>query len=184
MLKKLYLLAAFATLSFALSAETIDRIITIQNNLAHIAQEKNTIRFEMKTALLLQRKAETHFHELLQENYQSTKDQCLALLSTIMTSTEFTTTLEQVTNAQTTLIAVDNAKFNNITIDSIAFPLEQKVKDDLVLAAFDEQTEQLFNILYVVFVVIRGSKMLIEKLEIKENELTAELAALQAQANS
>lgn len=179
MFKKLCLSAAFITLSFTLSGET-DHITTIQKTLTHIAHEKNAIRFEMKTALLLQKKAETHFRELLQENYQSAKEQCLALLSTILASTEFTTTIEQVTNDQTTLITVNNACFNDLIVDPTAFPLEQKLKDELSLVSFDDHHKQLFNVLYTVFTIIRGSKILLEKLAVKENELMSQLASLQA----
>ena len=180
MFKKLYLSAAFATLSLTASVETTDRIATIQQSLAHIAQETKAIMLEVQMALTLGTRAEKHFQEILQDIYQSTKEQCLALLSTITASAEFTSTIDQVTDTQLALIVEENAQFDDIIIDSAAFPLEQKIKDELAAAAFDGHTQQLFNVFYVVYAVIHGSKTLLEKLELKKNELTVELEALQA----
>lgn len=160
MLKNLCLSATIALLSFA----------TIMPSNTHIAGAKADIMIEMKTAWLLHARAEKHFQDILQDQYESTKLQCLQALSIIASSPEFASTLEQVTDAQVKLITQDMVKYNDIVVEPSAFPLEQKVKEVLKLAAFDETTAQLFNVFYVVFAITQGSKMLLEKLELATNQ--------------
>lgn len=160
MLKNTYLSATVALLSFA----------AIMPSNSHIADAKADIMLEMKTAWLLHEKAEKHFLSLLQDQYEATKLQCLQALSIIASSPEFVSTLEQVTDTQVKLITQDMIKYNDIVVEPAAFPLEQKVKDVLKLAAFDETAAQLFNVFYVVFAITQGSKMLLEKLELATNQ--------------
>jgi hypothetical protein len=170
MLKNAYLSVILALLSCAPIAYASE----------NIAQAKNDIMLEVKTALILKEKAEKHFQEALQDTYETIKQRCLAVLKIIAVSSEFTSTLEQVTNEQARLIVQDMVKYNDIIINPSAYPLEQKVEAELSLAALNEQEEQLFNVFYVVFAIISGSKMLINKLELMEKEYNSEFKALNA----
>ena len=183
MLKKLYLFAALTTLSFALSAAKPDRITAIQNSLTHMGREATEIVLEMKTALMLADRAEEHFKNELKQNYASAKEKCISLLTAISTSPEFATTIEQVTDAQATFIVEKNMQYKQFSAYPSDFSLEQKVDSERAIAALDQPTEQLFNIFYVTWAVITGSKMLIKKLELKKAELEAELRTLQAQTS-
>jgi len=180
MLKKLGLSVILMTLSLNISAETTDRIAIIDNTVAHMAQQKTTIALETQFVVSLIQKVETYFAEQLKEEYGPTKEKCLAVLRVIITSAEFDTTLEQVTDIQTRFIVEQNIDYNDIIIDPSEFPLEQKIKNELANAAFDEPTEQLFNAFYTVIAIIRGSKLLLAKLDAQENQLLAERATLQA----
>lgn len=178
MLRKLYLSIGFTTLSlFAHNpAETL-RITDINNTLKHIDTSKKDIIFEMKLATLLQEKSEKNYKNILPD-YEDIKADCLKLLLNIALSTEFITTIEQVTNEQLNLIVDNLINYNDITIDPSFYPLEQKIKDVLVVAKFDEQKEQIFNIFYLVYAILRGSQTLLRKLKIKERQLIVELEHL------
>lgn len=180
MLKKLFLSAAFALFPLTVLTQDTDRIAQITSTIAHIADAKKDIMLEAQTALMLSQRAEKHFQEIFQDTYESATQTCLHALGAIANSSEFTTTLEQVTDEQTILIIEQMAQYNDLLIDPSAYPLEQKVKNVISVAAFDDKQEQLFNVYYVVYAIINGTKMLITKLEVKEKELIGELAALQA----
>ena len=152
-----------------------DRASIIQSSLEHISQQINAIMLEAKLCFELQKHTAKHFKELLHDAYEPIREKCFALLVIIVASKEFSSTIEDVTTEQTHLIVDENIAFNDIIIDPSAFPLEQKIKTELTNASFDEQTEQLFNVLYVTVAITRGSRVLVEKLETKKSELTAEL---------
>jgi hypothetical protein len=168
MLKNAYLSLAFALLSCAPIAYASE----------NISQAIKDIMLEVKTALILKDKAEKHFQDILSDTYETTKQRCLAVLKIIASSPEFASTIEQVTDEQARLIAKEMVKYNDIIIDPSAFPLEQKVEAELSLAAFNNQEEQLFNIFYVVFAIIHGSKILVNKLKLIEKEYNFEHAAV------
>lgn len=178
MLKKLCLFTIFALLP--LFSQTLDLPTQITHILDHIEGAKRDIMLEMKLALSLKEKAEKHLQNLLLNNYESAKGACLQLLRDIALSPEFIATVEQVTNDQLDLIVNNLVNYNDIIIDPSFYPLEQKVKNELALAGFDAQKEQMFNVFYVVYSMVRGSQTLLRKLKIKEKELTAELQELQA----
>ncbi len=178
MLKNLCLSVAFMVLPFSTLIPS-DRTIVIQSSLEHISQQISAIMLEVKVGLILKNRTEKHFQELLQDTYESTKNRCWVVLATILLSDEFSSTIEQVTTEQARLIVDENISFDDIIIDPSAFPLEQKIKTELSNASFDEQTEQLFNIFYVAYAITRGSRLLIEKLEVKKSELAAELENIQ-----
>jgi hypothetical protein len=167
MLKKIYLSAAFTFLSCTPMAHASTDINTV------IATAIKDIMMEAKTAFMLMEKAEKHFQNILQDAYATKKEQCLAVLKIIAESPEFISTLEQVTDEQVRLITQDMVAYNDIVVDPTAFPLQKKVETELSLAAFDAQQEELFNIFYVVFAIISGSKML-------TNKLNSDLEALNA----
>ncbi len=158
MLKNIYCAITFAFLSCAPIAHASTGINTA------ITTAIKDIMLEVKTALILKEKAEKHFQNILQDTYEAKKEQCLAVLKIIAASPEFISTLEQVTDEQARLITQDMILYNDIIVDPTVFPLQQKVEIELSLVAFDKQEKELFNVFYVVFSIINGSKMLIDKL--------------------
>lgn len=173
MLKKLCLLLSLATMS--LFPRVITQPTHQANILEHIISTRKDIMLEMQLALIVNQKARKHFQESLLNDYETIQELCMDTLNTIIISPEFATTIEQVTDEQIDLIINQMVQYNDIIIDPSAHPLEQKIKNELSLAHFDEKTEQLFNVFYVVFATIYGGKMLLEKLAIKEKQLLAEL---------
>ena len=101
------------------------------------------------------------------------------MLIRIIASPEYTTTLEQVIDTQVQLITQEMMHYNDIIIDPSAYPLGQRINDELSLAGFDEDTQQLFNVFYVTVVVLCGSKVLTAKLAAKKQAFIAERDALQ-----
>jgi hypothetical protein len=179
MLKKSCLSIALMTLPFHISTQTIDRIAIIDGTVSHINNQTKAIVLELRTLLSLVERSDNHFREQFKDNYPSTKEKCLAVLNTIAMSPEFTTTIEQITDRQVELIIEHNGNFNDIVTDPNKFPLEKKVKHELALQAFDQPTEQLFNVLYLAITITHGSKILLEKLAIKKNDLLVERTHLQ-----
>ncbi len=199
MLKKLCLVATTA-LCATISAEAINgreipsiytdgnsiplipystiRKIEIHNALDHIAQEIKAIYSELSLALSFLERGEQHFQEQLGDDYEPRKQRAMDVLKTILESPEFATTVQQVTDEQVMLIVDQLVNFNDIIIDPSAFPLEQKIENELKAAAFDEQMQQIFNIFYVALVTKRGVEMLLEKLAIRSHELMAERGTL------
>jgi len=167
MLKNIYLSAAITFLSCVPMANASTHINTV------IATAIKDIMLEAKTAFALLEKAEKHFQDILQDTYAIKKEQCLAVLRIIAASPEFVSTLEQVTDEQVRLIIQDMVAYNDIIVDPTAFPLQQKVEVELSHVAFDAQQEELFNIFYVVFAIISGSKTLINKLNAEREALSA-----------
>ena len=149
-----------------------------------MARAKSDIMLEIHTALTLKEKAEKHFQEIFQDSYETKKQKCLDLLKIIAASPEFSSTLEQVTDHQVQLIVREMALYNNIVIDPSLYPLEKKVEAELSLAHFNPQEAQLFNVLYIVFAIIRGTKMLIHKLQIVAQQLDAQANPLDTPTSS
>lgn len=162
-----------------------DRVSTIafQKNIEHIAQEVKFIMQQTKATLMLFQKVKLHFKTLLKDDYKSTKAQCLAVLATIVDSQEFTTTIDRVTDMQVRMIIDQGYTFEDIAVDPALFLSLQRKREAIVTAAaFDSNSEQLFNAFYLVASTFCGSQALISKLEqqlkTKKNRLIEELALL------
>ena len=179
MFKKLVLIVALTAMPLIFSAQS-ELTTNINTTLEHIKQEKAAIMLEMKLAFLLKDRAESFFKTLLQDSYNKIRKDAIQIINSIILSPEFRETTDQVTTHQTELIVNNMTKFNDIIIDPSAFSLENKVNDEIAYNAFDEQSQQIFNIFYLVFASTTGSALLIKKLEAKESELLAELETLQA----
>lgn len=174
MLKNLYLPLFFAFVSSAfIACSSID-------SSAAIIQAKKDIMIEVKKALILKEKAEQHFQNIFQDEYEAKKQICLNVLKNIANSSEFTSTLEHVTDEQIQLLTQEMIPYNNIISPPSIYPLQEKLEQELALASFNTQEEQLFNILYVVFAVISGTKLLLNKLDIAENQLHTQCTTLPA----
>jgi hypothetical protein len=181
MFKNVYLSATFALFSLSMSAQSIDRINAIQNTLQHIAQEKNTIMLNLKETLVFGNKALAYMQNKLNDAYESLTSQVSQVINIITKSEEFNYSINEVTNLQTMYIVDRNMHFDDITYDPADYPLDAAIDRQITKSfpSLDEDTNQLFNIHYVIHATITGSKMLLEKLELKSQELTKELEALQ-----
>ena len=168
MLKNTCLSLTFALLSCA-SQETVMAAEFMSSTKAAMIETinaaKTDIMLEKKTALMIKEQAEKHFQNVLGDTYKTKKQKCLQVLENIASSDEFSSTLEQVTDEQARLITQDMVAYNDIVVDPSAYSLEQKVATEISLAGFSEEEESLFNVFYVVFAIVRGTTMLIEKLE-------------------
>lgn len=147
-----------------------------QDSIKHIKQEIKAVMLERKFALEFFKKIEGHFQNILKDSYQEAKLNCLRLLNTILESNEFAITFEQVTNEQRDYICDKLVKFNDLLINPSVYPLAKKIDDELLVSGFDDTTAQLFNSFYVVAAIIIGTKMLLEKLEVRIQELNVQLA--------
>lgn len=181
MFNKLFLPLTLTAISFTALA-TMNEMDTINQKLTNIARAKNDCILELQTALTIAKKAEVHFQSVLGDNYESCKAQIGALLKAITDSEEFTVTVQDVTDAYITYIIDQNIRFNNITIDPDVYTLKGKVDAVLAQASpiLDEHGSKLFNTIYVAVAIAHGSKILINKLNLKKEELLAALAALEA----
>lgn len=175
MFKKMLALSAILTVSCIAFAQQNEKVVAIKKTLEHIQEQKKTIVTEMQQAITFGKKVESHFQGLFQDNYNSIKEKCLILLSTIVASSEYNTTIEQVTDIQLTGIVEEGMNLDDIAIDPSDFPLEQKIQSALLVEAFDEKTEQLFNAFYIIIAITHGSKTLIKKLSFVEMQLTEQL---------
>jgi len=181
MLKKFYLSATITTFYFFSATASIDRITTIKNDLARITQAETDSILELKNTTTIANHAIQHFQNKLGEAYPTTKTYIASLLNIIIQSDEFITTLNEVTDLYISLILNQHMNFNDIIIDSTNYPLEDKINAILAQTnpALDEQSIQMFDMFYVVIAVIKSAELFCKKLEIKENELLTELAALE-----
>ena len=89
--------------------------------------------------------------------------------------------LDVVTDFQATCIVDRAMHFEDITYDPADYTIDGKINSELSRAfpLLDEQTELLFNIHYVTLANLWGFKVLLKKLELKEQELTEEMKSLQ-----
>jgi hypothetical protein len=189
MTKKIILSGLFATIALitpslhSYIAEDFSYTITLQKKIDHIEQEIKFIMQHTKATLMLFQKVKLHFKNLLKNDYKPAKAQCLAALTTIVDSEEFITTIDQVTDMQVRMIIDQDYTFEDITVDpALVLPLQRKREAIVISAAFDHNSEQLFNAFYLVIATLRGSQSLIIKLKqqlnAKKNMLTEERAQL------
>jgi len=182
MLKKLGLSLAFATISIAASTESIDRISAIQTTRAHIAQEKEVVKAMAAKIAIAGAKAKKTTKAMLQEDYTQLKPLVTDVINNIITSAEFNDTINQITDLQASCIAEQGMSFDEIEIDSAHYPLDHVIDNELnkVFPQLNEPTSQLFNVLYVTLLVDMGCNILLEKLELKEQELNEKINVLEA----
>ena len=102
------------------------------------------------------------------------------IVATVAQSPEFTVTLAAVTDEQVALIVDELVNFNDLIVDPSVYPLEKRVDEELDKAAFNPQLEHFFNTLYVPYVIARGSRILLEKLDLAQEQLIVERDSLQA----
>ncbi len=180
MFKNVYLSAAFALFSGSLSAQSIDRISEIKNSLHHIAQEKTVIVLNLQKTLIFGNKALSFMKDKLNDSYEQLMSQVGQVINTIGKTEEFNYSVNKITDLQAACITDENMSFNDIEINPADYPLDAVIDKEMSKAfpALDEDTNQLFNIYYVICATLDGSKMLLEKLDLKTQELAAELETL------
>jgi hypothetical protein len=181
MFKKLCLSLTFAALS-ASSSQCSDRTVATNDLIGHIDQQKRAIVLEINKTMILGKKAIEHIKATLGDAYEQMASEVTTVVNSIITSEEFSTSLDKVTDYQVTCIVNNGMHFDDISYDPQDYSIDQKIDDELTNAfpSLDQQTEQLFNIFYVTVANYRGGKLLLEKLALKEAELQQELLALEA----
>lgn len=182
MFKKTSLFAALITISFCSTDASISGIETLQNKLDHIAQEKKAIALDASRTVIIGKKALHHVQNTLHENYDPLHVKVMDVINIIFQSEEFDYSVNKITDHQTVCIVDQNMHFDDITYNPAEYPIDQKINHELATAfpELDGLTEQLFNIWYVINANMYGSQLLLSKLTAKEDELQAELAALEA----
>lgn len=182
MFKNLCLSITLATLSIAPSTQCSDRATDIKNRIEHISQEKKSIYLEINAAMTIGKKTVNHLKTSLNDAYEQLELDVTAVINTIITSEEFSSSLDKVTDYQVTCMADHTIHFNDISYNPEDYSIDGKINNELAKAfpSLDEQTELLFNIFYVTIANYRGATLLLEKLELKQNELQKELNSLEA----
>src|SRR5688572_20697076 len=122
MIKSIYfpILIIIFSLSLPLGAQQEQTSSLVQEHQTirdHLAQEKKAIMLEMKLAINAYDRAIIFFENALGDSYIPQRKKCIELLAKILATPEFTTTVEQVTDAQAKLIIKENTHFNEIFID-------------------------------------------------------------------
>lgn len=182
MLKSIYVSSTIAALSFFSANASNDRINAIKDSIGQIQQAQTDSLLELKATTTMANKAVQHFHTKLGDGYEPCKAHVVSVLDSIFQSNEFTTTLDAVTNLYVDCVVNQSMKFYDITVDSTNYPLEEKIKAILeqTSPALSDDSAQLFDVFYVTVAIVKSAELFCEKLEIKKNELLAELAALEA----
>src|SRR5438445_7103404 len=128
MFKILSLSATIAAFSFFSATASVDKIDTIKDSLALIAQAKTDSMLELKTTITVAHKATQHFHNKLGTAYEAYKIQVVSLLDSIFQSDEFAITLDKVTDLYVECVVNQHMNFYDIIVDSTNYPLEEKIK--------------------------------------------------------
>lgn len=166
-----------------------NRINIVSKTIAHIEQAIQEIVTEQKIAASIAKKTKQQLkneaakHTI--DNWTALKNAIKDTLAPIISSNEFTKTINHATDFQADSIINKQISYNNITYNSQSYPIEQKALIEQTNAAFardfstsDKTAELLFNIYYLQATQELGYKLLVEKLILKKNELLTELTAL------
>lgn len=185
MFKKLSLSLTFAALSIASSVQCSDgkeATKTTTSRIDHIKQQEGSVVLGIKKTMIVSEKAIPHMKAVLGDQYEPLASAVTIVVNTIITSEEFSDSLDKVTNYQVTCIIDKGMHFDDISYNPQDYSIDQKIDDELTKAfpSLDQQTEQLFNIFYVTVANYRGGKLLLEKLALKKAALQQELLALEA----
>jgi len=179
MFKKLCLFLAFTTLPIIASHEITREIMSFKDQIAHIAQEKQSLMLDLKKIFTLFKKAVEYQQSILGSAYQSLAQQIQETLVAIINSEEFNRSLSEMTDYQTEQIVDNGICFNDITYENVilTYSINRKIEAELTKAfpSLDQQTEQLFNIFYVTMATYRGTMMLIAKLTDREDEIAKKI---------
>jgi hypothetical protein len=173
MFNKLYLSLALAALSIAPLNQCSNSKVATNDIISHIDQQKGAIVLEIKKTMIVSEKAIEHMKATLGNEYEQLALEVTRVINSIITSEEFSTSLNKVTDYQVTCIMNNGMHFDDINYDPQDYSINQKISDELTKAfpSLDQQTEQLFNIFYVTVANYRGGKLLLEKLSSKQKEL-------------
>ena len=192
MLKKIGLSSLFALLSFTSISPSTDRITSINKNLEYIAQAKKDINAEKEEISLINKKAKKYLknknvgHLVDFYHHQQLKEEIHSVLNQITSNDSFVSTINYATDFQIRCIINKHMAYNDIEYSQEAYPLEQETLIQAINSAIAHSSitsytdgELLFNIYYLEATQRLGYKLLLEKLDNKENELLAELATLE-----
>ena len=181
MIKKLCLIFSLTAVSFIASHDRLTSIADINATINHISREKTAVVLFAQKTLIIYKRAKSMLKSSLHEHYSPLKKAVKKVLNNIIASDEFSYSINKVTDYQTECIVNQHMMFDDITYDSMDYPIGEKINQELALT-FPELNHTIntaFNIFYVTLVNCRGCQLLLEKLRLKEQQLTAEIEALQ-----
>lgn len=182
MLKNLSLSLLLFIVPIATCTPNFDRIATIKSTLDHIKEERKSIVLILQTNVSAGNKAMMLMKNTLQADLQSQLSRVNEAIKSIAQSNEFISTVNQVTDHMATEIVDNLKKYDSISINSDDYPLKDTVNGvvDHAFCADDENALQLFNISYVIGANIYCTTLLLKKLELRNEELLAEISTVEA----
>jgi hypothetical protein len=191
--KESCLFAVCAMLFFVPSCTQNNRIDAIQSNLSHIEQAIKDITSEKEMVASINKSSKQQIkngsigHMMDSWAHKLQKDKIKSTLAPIISSNEFIKTINYLTDFQVACIVNQQIHYDDIIYTPASYPAEQKILTQKTDQAFaetfpisNETTELLFNIYYLQATQDLGYKLLLEKLNIKKNDLLTQLAALEA----
>jgi len=181
-MKKPYLSLAFSALTITAITQTSEQTTTLQATFAHIAEQKKAIISIMESTIASQHNKELDFmREQGNDIYRAAKQASFALLAKVVSSESLLAKLQEIVNNQTELIVAGHS-FEATAVNSVQ--LEEEVQALIEQAALNEHTKQLYYIFYDTITLVKRAKMVLVKLTDYENQIVAELSALQASNQS
>jgi len=178
MLKKFYLPLALATAPLITATNlTKQPVATPTNTSANTKNErinaaKQSLALEIQTMLAISNKALSAQKEVLKDGFDELYQRVMKIVHQVLNLPEFTQAVENMTELQKNSILFDT-QINEEDFTNLA--LVSKVNEALAqeFPSLDEQTEKLFNIMYVTIANILANKQLLNKLDAETKNLTA-----------
>jgi hypothetical protein len=168
--------------SFAAFAGEINRIQQIEAQLAHIAQQKKSIIQDLEHTMFIAEKVNTVTMTFFKDQYKPLTEKIVTIIAKILSSKEFTETVDKATNFAVECIVNKSMHLENIDFQVPQNPLDELVTKRLEKAfpAINPHVEQLFNLFYITNAAKAGSELLLAKLTFIEDVLITELEILNA----
>jgi hypothetical protein len=193
MLKNIYLLTTLIGLSFASTIASTHQISAIKHKLVHIAQVKKDIIAEKHITNSRSKNIKKHIqresisHWVEYHHYKELSKTIKTSVNTITTLNEFTSMIDQITDAQIASIVDKQMNYYDIAYTIEAYsarpkPLKQAIDSTIESESIKSHTygTLFFNLHYFKTTQHLGYELLLKKLNRKEQDLKAELAALEA----
>jgi hypothetical protein len=184
MTKKIYLSLALTVLSMTSSENTIDTATSIKNQLTFIADQKEAIKQEEPRLISNYQHAKDSLRRSIDGNADEIINNIKTVVSLILESQEFTNYNEYMTDFQYSLIATGGFKAEEIPStnpDKTLFIKINKIITEKLPSGLLETPEihTFFGTLLTLEANKIGTKLLLEKLSLKERQLATELNTLQ-----
>jgi hypothetical protein len=190
---KKILLTTLIALSFASITASNDRINAIKSTLAHIAQAKKDILAEKEEIKSINKKVKEQIHQKACGHmvdvlhYEEHIKILTNILNSITARDDFQRVIDHSTDFQVRCIVDKQINYNDIIYSQEAYPIEQKtlihaINEVIANPSLTRYTNHqlIFDVYYLEATQTVGYKLLLEKLNLKAQDLKAELAALEA----
>jgi len=173
MVKKVYFLLGLVSLS--VSASSIDTTI-IENKIAFIVEQKETIKQEKAQLLIAYKQAKIAAKEVLKDEYVFVSNQIKAIVELVLESQEFDNYNQYITDFQCSLIATGGLKAQELPSLGPDRPLSTKIGELLSVHLTVEllqikEVNAFFGSLLTLKANAAGTSCLLEKLTNKEQQL-------------